>query len=56
MRLFEGCFIRDMPKPFHELQIDLLHIFLCLYVVGENAIGCLKNIFKVWPGKVRGKL
>ncbi len=25
-KLFKGCFIRDMPKPFHEPQSELLHL------------------------------
>ncbi len=44
---FEGCFIRDMLKSFHELQSELLHFFQCLSVVVYDGIGCLNRIFKV---------
>ncbi len=29
-KLLESCFIRDMLKPFHELQSEHLHHFQCL--------------------------
>ncbi len=47
--LFEGCFIQDMPKPFHELRRELLHLCQCLGVASEGGMGCLNSIFKVWP-------
>ncbi len=32
-KLLEGCFIRDMSKPFNELQSELLHLFQCLCIL-----------------------
>ncbi len=40
-----------MPKPFHELQSELLHLLQCLCVAGQDGMGCLNSIFKMWPDK-----
>ncbi len=37
-----------MPKPFHELQSELRHLFQCLGVAAEDGMGCLTRIFKMW--------
>ncbi len=50
-KLFEGCFIRDMAKPFHEFQSKLLHLFQCLCVGAKDGMGCLNSIFQVWSDK-----
>ncbi len=39
--------MRDMPKPFHELQSELLHLFQCLGVETKDGMGCLNSIFKM---------
>ncbi len=51
MKLFEGCFIQDMAKPFDELQSKLLHLFQCLCVAALDGMGCLDGIFQVWSDK-----
>ncbi len=38
-----------MPKPFHELQSELLHLSQCLGIAAQGGIGCLNRIFKMWP-------
>ncbi len=40
-----------MPKPFQELQSELLHLFPCLCVAGDDGMGGLNSVFKKWPDK-----
>ncbi len=40
--------VRDMPKPFYELQGQLLHLFQCLGFAALDGMGCLNRIFKKW--------
>ncbi len=44
MELFEDSFIRDMPKPFHRLQSELLHLLKCLGVEAQDGMGCLNSM------------
>ncbi len=37
-----------MPKPFHELQSELLHLFQRLCVAEEDKMGYLNSIVKIW--------
>ncbi len=45
---FENCFIRDMPKAFRKLQVELQHLLQCLYVAGKDGTGCLISVLKAW--------
>ncbi len=44
-KLFEGCFIRDMPKPFHDIKSELLHLFQCL---GVKTAEHIVKYWKIW--------
>ncbi len=45
-KLLESCFIRDMPKPFHELRGEVMHLFQFPCVAGYD--GMFNSIFKMW--------
>ncbi len=40
-----------MPKIFHKLHSELLHLFQCLCVAGQEVLGRLNSIFNTWPDK-----
>ncbi len=45
--LLESFFIRDMLKPFDELQSEVLHLLPFVCVAGKDGIGCLNTIFNI---------